>query len=136
MLLSNTVRQRSTPMTSSVNNPWSSGESFAKREECSNSDAYASVFSILNRMSNAAARAGEMDIRIILEGDFGPIHQVSQSTWAGTHVQSPSLKCVSCLRAGLPIIPALSSSRSRRKSFHLLPEAAPEELSQHSVSRL
>src|SRR5579864_3818754 len=59
MLLSNTLRQRSTPITSSVNSPWSAGESFAKRAECSSSDAYASVFSIRSRTSNAAARAGE-----------------------------------------------------------------------------
>src|SRR5437660_11141580 len=64
------------------------------------------------------------------------ILRASRPYQAGIRARSLSLECVFCLRAGLRAIPALSSSRSRRKASHPLPEAAPEELSQHSVSRL
>ena len=55
-------RQRKAPITSSVARPWSAGDIFTYWLECKRSDAYASWCSMRSKISNAATRAGEMDM--------------------------------------------------------------------------
>ena len=66
ILTSSVERQRRTPITNSVARARSASESSAQREECSNSEAYASCCSTRSRMSKAVARDGETDMTVQL----------------------------------------------------------------------